>query len=537
MIPSHRRITRAQRLGLTAALVTGLSWIGCTDQASVTPTSLDDSVAAEAHTGPPLALQERNLGPALAAQRRHGPRLKAIPGVVGHGVGLVNGEPGIKVFLLTPGVAGIPSRLDGLPVGVEVTGMFVADDLSDPQSWERPAPNGFSIGHPDITAGTLGAIVKDPEGVCYALSNNHVLANSNEATIGDSSLQPGPFDGGQDPVDAIGTLADFEAIDFDGGNNEIDAAISELLSPDAVLGVTPDYAYGAPGTVAVTAALHMKLKKFGRTTGLTYGSVIDVNVTADVCYECAGPWCRNCKKLATFVGQIATGDMSNGGDSGSLIVTDDGANNPVGLLFAGSSSRTLANPIGPVFARFGASIQTDMASCTNGSGVNAPPVADFTFTTTDLTADFTDASSDSDGTVASWDWNFGDGNTSTDQNPSHTYASAGTYTVTLTVTDDDLATDTYSQDATVSQGGGGITLSASGFTAAPWLKVDLTWTGAATSKVAVFRNEELVATTTNDGAYTDKIRIGGGTTFTHRICEVDGKTPTSVCSNPVNTVF
>jgi PKD repeat protein len=80
---------------------------------------------------------------------------------------------------------------------------------------------------------------------------------------------------------------------------------------------------------------------------------------------------------------------------------------------------------------------------------NAPPVADFTFTTTDLTANFTDASTDSDGTIVSWSWNFGDGNTSTVQNPSHTYAAGGTYTVNLTVTDDDGATDSVSKPVTV----------------------------------------------------------------------------------------
>lgn len=85
---------------------------------------------------------------------------------------------------------------------------------------------------------------------------------------------------------------------------------------------------------------------------------------------------------------------------------------------------------------------------------NQPPTADFTYTTNVLTVNFTDQSSDSDGSITNWSWNFGDGATSTTQNPSHTYAADGTYTVTLTVTDNDGATDSVSKDVTVSSGGG-----------------------------------------------------------------------------------
>ncbi len=109
-----------------------------------------------------------------------------------------------------------------------------------------------------------------------------------------------------------------------------------------------------------------------------------------------------------------------------------------------------------------------------GGGGNVPPVANFTFTTSGLTANFTDTSTDSDGTITSRSWTFGDGGTSTATNPSHTYAAAGTYTVTLTVTDNGGSQNSHSAPVTVSGGGGGSTqlLGNTGFengtASAPW---------------------------------------------------------------------
>jgi PKD repeat protein len=88
----------------------------------------------------------------------------------------------------------------------------------------------------------------------------------------------------------------------------------------------------------------------------------------------------------------------------------------------------------------------------SGGGTNVPPVANFSFTTSGLTANFTDSSTDSDGTIASRSWNFGDGGTSTATNPSRTYAAAGTYTVTLTVTDNGGASHTKTSSVTVTTG-------------------------------------------------------------------------------------
>ena len=89
---------------------------------------------------------------------------------------------------------------------------------------------------------------------------------------------------------------------------------------------------------------------------------------------------------------------------------------------------------------------------------NASPTANFDVSTNMFTSTFTDASTDSDGSIVSWDWDFGDGNSSTLQNPSNTYAAAGTYTVTLTVTDDMGATDAESKSVTITDGTGGGTM-------------------------------------------------------------------------------
>jgi len=115
------------------------------------------------------------------------------------------------------------------------------------------------------------------------------------------------------------------------------------------------------------------------------------------------------------------------------------------------------------------------------SASNSDPVADFTFTTTDLTAVFSDISTDSDGSVVSWAWEFGDGATSTSQNPSHTYTAGGTYSVTLAVTDNGGATATTSQDVTVTESTGSeaptIDTPVITDTSNPaWKKVSVDWT-------------------------------------------------------------
>lgn len=92
------------------------------------------------------------------------------------------------------------------------------------------------------------------------------------------------------------------------------------------------------------------------------------------------------------------------------------------------------------------------STCEDGSVANSPPTADFSFACTDLLCDFTDESTDADGSIVSHQWTFGDGASSTEGNPSHVFAGSGTYTVELTVTDDQGGSATASQEIVVSDG-------------------------------------------------------------------------------------
>jgi serine protease len=174
--------------------------------------------------------------------------------------------------------------------------------------------------------------------------------------------------------------------------------------------------------------------------------------------------------------------------------------------------------------------------CSDGQPpANQPPTASFTYSCSELTCNFTDASTDPDGQVLSWSWMFGDGSSSTLRNPSRTYSAGGTYTVTLKVTDNGGATDSTSQNVTVTDPSspGGITLAATAYKVKGLQKVDLTWSGAS-SDLKVYRNREEIATVSNTGAYTDHIDARGGGSYVYQICEVDSVT---TCSPEVTAAF
>jgi hypothetical protein len=262
----------------------------------------------------------------------------------------------------------VPSELDGIRTDVMEVGDLRPLTLRTDR-W-RPAPPGVSIGHYKVTAGTFGAVVRDKSsGRRLILSNNHVIANSNESEIGDPILQPGVVDGGRIEQDTIAHLENYCKIDFglspptcsyaelytDFGNkiasmmgsghrlqvmktnpsatNLVDAAVArpvedsmisdDILEIGEVVGTKP-------------ASLAMLVQKSGRTTGLRTGEILVLDTTIEIEYG-AG-------RSASFEQQILTSPISQGGDSGSLLVTADSAH-AVGLLFAGSNQATLHNPI------------------------------------------------------------------------------------------------------------------------------------------------------------------------------------------------
>ncbi len=219
----------------------------------------------------------------------------------------------------------------------------------------RPVPIGVSsLNDTDIcAAGTLGCRCRDSAGAQYALSNNHVFAEINGSVVGDPIVQPGLLDNNcvHNPNNVIGTLVDFERLGLvtwsqflsgEAPDNVMDAAVALAEQVDAK---TPSNGYGAPATTVQPPQLNLQVKKFGRTTSLTNGNVVAINVQVVVQYTST--------QYGWFTQQlqITPSNFSRPGDSGSLIVTRTG-NKPVGLLFAGGGGSTIANPIGPVLNRF-----------------------------------------------------------------------------------------------------------------------------------------------------------------------------------------
>ena len=244
----------------------------------------------------------------------------------------------------------------------------------------------------DCCSGTLGALVQDSTGRQYLLSNNHVLARSDHAQVGDSIVQPGLIDNNCTPNgDGPGTVpvAALTAwLPLHSQQTNVDAAIAQVGShtvdpsgsilefgarqPDGSLGAAP-LGISSTGGKGENATLQMRIAKSGRTTGLTCGHVtaLDLDVSVDYYRDCAEtrPYLTK-----TFRNQIAvSGDrFSDAGDSGSLLVDTSNAE-PVGLFFAGGVdaagvSHAIANPAPEVLNALNAQIPGDSGFSFVGAG-------------------------------------------------------------------------------------------------------------------------------------------------------------------------
>lgn len=228
-----------------------------------------------------------------------------------------------------------------------------------------------------LGVGTAGFFVRDEEDRLYVVSNNHVIADENNAQVGDSIVQPGTLDLTRAELSTmgainqlqqhmqIGELSAWVDIQFptkrNTPNNYVDVAIAEIdenrrdVSEVARIGLGGNMR-GIRSLVVdeVTGALNMspRVHKAGRTTGWTEGEIVNVAVAIPVGYGGGS---------AFFVDQIGiqptadnNGPFSAAGDSGSGIFNVD--HELVGLLFAGSPGRTIANPIDEVMTQITAAL-------------------------------------------------------------------------------------------------------------------------------------------------------------------------------------
>jgi hypothetical protein len=232
----------------------------------------------------------------------------------------------------------------------------------------------------DCCGGTLGSLVQDSSGHQYLLSNNHVLARSDQAAVGDSIVQPGLIDNncvpygdgpgttpvasltGWLPLSSSSTNADAAIAQVSAGAVDPTGSILELgaRQGDGTLGAAAP-GISSTGGKGETAGLGLTVSKSGRTTGLTCAAISAVNLDVNVDYytDCAEtkPYLTK-----TYTNQLAiTGNQfSDAGDSGSLVVDSSDAE-PVGLFFAGGAdasgvSQGVANPAPDVLSELSAQV-------------------------------------------------------------------------------------------------------------------------------------------------------------------------------------
>lgn len=250
--------------------------------------------------------------------------------------------PKAKCQNLVPQRLQVPGVESEVLTDVEEIGVV---ELEMDTTRSRPAMPGSGVGHPLVTVGTFGCLVRKrgTQEPLFILSNSHILANSGVAQVGDEILQPAFRDDGEAPDDVIGTLSewiDFEFTDT-GYPNLVDAAIAEVERAN----VTSIFRQLnlVPGGTSDTVRKGMQVRKVGRTTDLTYGEIKDIYYRVPLSYRRAnGMFGR-----AGFRDQVLCTRYTDGGDSGSAVLNSN--DQLVGLHFAGSASASIFTPIRFVF--------------------------------------------------------------------------------------------------------------------------------------------------------------------------------------------
>lgn len=271
--------------------------------------------------------------------------LMARTGIVGTGTAIAkDGSQHVMVFAATSAdAATVPAQINGIATEVKVIGRVRAFDVYT-KKYRPVVPSGVSVGNSrENSSGTIACVVIK-HGIRYILSNNHVLARSNASVIGEPIVQPGRADNYGQPTGQIGVLSAYKKVSFSQANL-FDAAVARLTTTNSF----DEADQFAPSHNWVNPSVGLAVKKVGRTTGLTYGTIAATDVTLKVDYDNG--------ETAAFVNQIYIEDPNflQAGDSGSLMVTQDG-NHPVGLCFAGGPDGAFANPIGPVLQYFGVEV-------------------------------------------------------------------------------------------------------------------------------------------------------------------------------------
>src|SRR5687767_8078847 len=352
---------------------------------ALTAGALSGLVSLTTFAAPPAGVLDdthANVRAVMAVQHEVTANWMRQPEVLGTAVGLdASDKPALIVYVDQDAsnagevIRNLPRSLRGVGVQVELTEKFRAMakpgggvshtaiqtppiQLGTSGGWRSDLANGYCCG------GTLGSLVKIGEEQ-YILSNYHVLesdivpgGNGTIATTGTPVIQPGLIDVGCNANNAqiVATLVVTQSLP---GNN-VDVGIARV-EPGMV---NPNGAILEIGTISsstVAPSINQAVKKSGRTTGLTRSSIVGLNATISVAYdnECAG----GAAFTKTFTGQVVINNrikgksFLSGGDSGSLLV-EDARTNPraVGLLFAGSTSYAIANPIDDVLTFLGATM-------------------------------------------------------------------------------------------------------------------------------------------------------------------------------------